>query len=265
MDLNGQTVLITGAASGIGRGTARRFAERGARRIACLDVHEAGLMSAVEDLRALDVEVLPLLADLGQVDQIRRAFAELNAAFGRLDAAALIGGYSWRGETLDVTPEQWDHMINVNLRGAFFCCQEALRIMYPQGSGAIVTMSADAAFFPIHGFAVQAAGKGGIAHMTQTLGLEAARRGVRVNSVSPGIVRVQPTGAARPPEPQLRRDATTPPPQTGEDLPEQTAAGRWNSVEQVADTIVFLCSEAGSGINGQLIHVNGGGYFSLRY
>src|SRR3546814_14362359 len=79
--------------------------------------------------------------------------------------------------------------MNVNLRGTFFCCQEALRIMYPQGSGAIVNTSADAAFNPIYGFALPAAGKGGIVNMTKTLELEAAPRGIRVQAVSPGIRR----------------------------------------------------------------------------
>src|SRR3546814_18130916 len=84
--------------------------------------------------------------------------------------------------------------MNVNLRGTFFCCQEALRIMYPQGSGAIVNTSADAAFNPIYGFALQAAGKGGIVNMTKTLALEAAPRGLRVNAVSPGRSEVRRVG-----------------------------------------------------------------------
>jgi NAD(P)-dependent dehydrogenase (short-subunit alcohol dehydrogenase family) len=257
-------VLVTGAASGIGRATALRFAARGATRIACLDIHDAGNQDTAGLVTAAGAEALAIHVDLGSVASIRAAYAEALAALGRIDAAAHVGGYSWRGETVDVTEEQWDMVINVNLRGTFFCCQEALRAMYAQGSGAIVNMSADAAFFPIYGFAVQAAGKGGIALMTQTLALETARRGVRVNCVSPGITKVAPTGSARPPSPNLKRDDLPVPP-PADAMPEQTAGGRWMQAEETADAIVYLASDAASGVNGTLLHVNGGGYLTLNY
>lgn len=265
MDMLGKTVLVTGAASGIGRRTALRYAECGAAQVACLDVHDEGNRSTAAAVAELGARVIAVHVDLGDVPGIRAAYAEVLAQFGRLDAAAHIGGYSWRGETLDITEEQWDRVVNVNLRGTFFCCQEALKVMYAQGAGAIVNMSADAAFHPMHGLAVQAAAKGGIALMTRTLALEASRRGVRVNAVSPGIVKVDNTGAARPAGPALRRAAHEPAPPPIDALPEQTAPGRWIEAREVADSFVFLSSDAASGISGTLQFVNGGGYFSLQY
>ena len=258
-------VLVTGAASGIGRATALRYAERGARRIACLDLHDGGAADTVALLRQMGAEALAVHVDLGDVASIRAAYEEAVSWLGGLTAAAHIGGYSWRGETLDVTPEQWDQVVNVNLRGAFFCSQAALRVMYAQGRGAIVNMSADAAFHPVHGFAVQAAGKGGVALMSQTLAMESARRGVRVNTVSPGIVKVQPTGVLRPDSPALRPVEGQAPPPPVDTLPDQTVSGRYSTAEEIADAVVYLSSDAASAVNGVILPVNGGGYFSLRY
>jgi len=265
MNMVGRNVLVTGAASGIGRCTALKYAASGAAQVACLDIHDDGNRETATLVERAGAKALHVHVDLSNVAEIKKAYGGVLAAFGRLDAAAHIGGYSWRGETLDVTPEQWDIAIAVNLRGTFFCCQEALKVMYAQGSGAIVNMSADAAFHPIQGFAVQAAAKGGIALMSRTLGFESARRGVRVNAVSPGIVWVKPTGLTRPIGPAVRRDPNEPPPPSVESMGNQTASGRWIEAEEVANTFVFLSSDAASGINGDLIFVNAGGYPTLQF
>lgn len=259
-----KTVLVTGTASGIGRETALLAVQEGAAKVACLDVHDQNNEETAHELEKMGAEAIALHVDLGDVDQIRTGFKSTLEAFGRLDASAHIGGYSWRGETLDVTEDLWNLVMNVNLRGTFFCCQEALRIMYPQGSGAIVNMSADAAFNPIYGFALQAAGKGGIVNMTRTLALEAAPRGVRVNVVSPGICRTQKAGANRPFQPPLKRE-TAPPSDAVERLGDMTAIGRYMTMEEVANAFVFLCSDRASGVSGDLMFVNGGGYPTLEY
>jgi NAD(P)-dependent dehydrogenase (short-subunit alcohol dehydrogenase family) len=265
MDMTGKTALVTGTASGLGRETALTIARHGAKQIACLDIHDEGNAETAESLRRLGAEPLTLRVDLGDVGQIRAAFAETLVAFGRIDAAALIGGYSWKAETLDVTPEQWDKFVNVNLRGAFFCCQEALRAMYERGSGAIVTMSADAAFYPMEGLAVQAAAKGGVAQMSKAFALEAARHGVRVNAISPGIVHVRKSGWVTPAGPPQRPIPNLPPAPPAAQMHEQTARGKWLLEREIADAVVFLCSDAASGVSGDTLFVNGGGYFSLRY
>jgi NAD(P)-dependent dehydrogenase (short-subunit alcohol dehydrogenase family) len=265
MDMMGKTVLVTGAASGMGRMTAVRYAENGAANVACLDLHDGGNEDTARLVEKAGAKAISVRVDLGSVPGIEAAYAEVLKEFGRIDAAAHIGGFSWRGDTLDVTEGQWDTVINANLRGCFFCCQQALRVMYEQGSGAIVNMSADAAFYPGFGFAVQAAGKGGIANMSASLAMEAARRGVRVNAVSPGIVAVERTGTDRYPGPDLRPESRPPNPVPQSDLGSQTAPGRYMRPEEIADTFVFLSSDAASGISGALLFVNGGGYPTLQF
>lgn len=265
MNMSGKCVLVTGTASGLGRETALTMARNGAKKIACLDIHDEGNAETALQLRALGAEPMTARVDLGDVQDIRDAFAAALAAFGVIDAAALIGGYSWKAETLDVTPEQWDKFVNVNLRGAFFCCQEALKAMYARGSGAIVTMSADAAFYPMEGLAVQAAAKGGIAQMSKAMALEAARHGVRVNAISPGIVRVQKSGWVTPPGPPQRPIPNLPPAPPASEMHHQTARGQALVEREIADAVTFLCSDAASGVSGDTLFVNGGGYFTLRY
>ncbi|MEI9927017.1 MAG: SDR family oxidoreductase [Sphingomonas sp.] len=261
----GKTALVSGTASGMGRDAARLFAREGARRIACLDIADESNEATAAELRAMGVDAIAVHADLGDVAEIVAAFATVRERFGRLDASVHFGGYSWRGETLDVTEELWDTVINANLRGTFFCCQQALAIMYEQGSGAIVNISADAAFYPIYGMALQAAGKGGIAIMTRTLALEAGERGVRVNCVSPGIVHTRKEGHIRPPQPALRRTKRVHGPEAVSQLPDQTVPGRYLTPDEVSQACLFLCSDRASGINGDLTFVNGGGYYTLDY
>lgn len=265
MDMSGKSALVTGSASGLGRETALNFARNGAKQIACLDIHEEGNAETARLLKDMGAEPITARLDLGEVQDIRDAFAASLEAFGKIDAAALIGGYSWKAETLDITPEQWDRFVNVNLRGAFFCCQEALKTMYARGRGAIVTMSADAAFYPMEGLALQAAAKGGVAQMSKAMALEAARHGVRVNAISPGIVRVQKSGWVTPPGPPQRPIPNLPPAPPASELHHQTARGQALIEREIADAVVFLCSDAASGVSGDTLFVNGGGYFSLRY
>lgn len=263
--MTGRAVLVTGAASGIGKATAFAFADAGATRIACLDLAVESNEETARALAAKGVQALALTVDLGDVAAIKTAYAAVLAAFGELDAAAHVGGYSWRGDTLDVTAEQWDRVVGANLRGTFFCCQAALAAMYPRGRGAIVNMSADAAFHPLEGYAVQAAAKGGVALMTRTLGLEAARRGIRVNAVSPGITASEYEGVSRPEQPPLRAAISPRPAADAAEMLDQTAAGRAMAPAEIAASVVFLCSDQASAINGQTVALNGGGYFTLQF
>lgn len=250
MDMSGKAVLVTGAASGIGRATAIRYAQQGALRVACLDIHEAGNRQTAELVEKAGAQALRVKVDLGQVADIRKAYSLVMTEFGSLDASAHAGGYTWSSDALCVSEDDWDSVINVNLRGTFFCCQEAMKIMCPRRRGAIVNISANPAFFPVAGFSVQAAAKGAVALMSKTLALEAAGHGVRVNTVSPARVAVEHTGLAPDSAARRSRDVAN------------TPLGRPLNPTEVADAIVFLSSSSASGITGQLLFVDGGGYGS---
>ena len=257
MNMDGKIAVVTGAASGIGRATAQAMAEAGVAGLALVDLHEG-----VDETAAGLANAESYRCDLGSVTAIRATFAAIYERFGQVDACAFPGGFSYRTRTLEVTEEEWDNVINANLRGAFFCNQEALKLMYEQGSGAIVNMSADAAFFPIEGFALQAAMKGGVWHMTQTLALEAAPKGVRVNCVSPGNTKGGGFGARVPrsswPWPEDHKAMIR-------DVLRAVPRGDMLETREVADVITFLCSDAASGVSGELLHINSGGYYTMVF
>jgi NAD(P)-dependent dehydrogenase (short-subunit alcohol dehydrogenase family) len=259
MDLSGVTALVTGAASGIGRATAVRFAELGASNVACLDVHDKGNAETAELVEKAGARALDVHIELSDVSQIRHAYAAVMNGFGRIDAAAHVGGFTWRQSTVSVSESDWDNVVDVNLRGTFFCSQEALKVMYEQHSGAIVNISATPAFTPVSDYAVQAAAKGGIVAMSRVLAIEAAPYGVRVNTVTPGPVQVVKTGQAAPrptegkaPEELIRVSMGS--------VATRYAIGRSLTPVEVADTIIFLTSSLASGINGDNVFVDGGGY-----
>jgi NAD(P)-dependent dehydrogenase (short-subunit alcohol dehydrogenase family) len=260
MDMSDKVAVVTGAASGIGRATARAVAAAGARGLALVDLHD-GVRETAEAVQRDGLAVEVFICDLGSVAQIRDTFAGIRRAFDRVDAGAFVGGYSYRSRTLDTTEEEWDRVIDANLRGAFFCNQEALRLMYEQRAGSIVNMSADAAFYPVEGFAIQAAGKGGIWHMTQVLALEAAPKGVRVNAISPGNTSGGGKGVRVPRVSWPTEQHATP----REAITSAMVGGRMFEPEEIANAIVFLCSDASSAISGTLLHANAGGYYTMRF
>jgi NAD(P)-dependent dehydrogenase (short-subunit alcohol dehydrogenase family) len=148
---------------------------------------------------------------------------------------------------LEVDEPHWDRVLGLDLRGVFFCCQEALRHMLERGSGAIVNVASGAAFRPIPGYIAYSAAKAGLVGMTRVLALEVARRGVRINVVSPGHTETEGVLASMPPD---QRQAAA----------RQLASGRWLAPDEVASAIVYLCSDAASGVNGAILHVNAGNW-----
>jgi NAD(P)-dependent dehydrogenase (short-subunit alcohol dehydrogenase family) len=243
MDFTGKTAIVTGAASGMGRATAVGFGKLGAN-VALFDVNEAGAQAVADTIDASGDRAVVHRVDISNPSETQAAIRAVHERFGRLDALANVAAIykPSRIPVLEVTEEQWDRHLDLNLRGLFFACQEALRIMWEQGSGAIVNVASGAAFRPLEGRSPYAASKAGVVGMSRVLALESARRGVRVNVTAPGYTE----GEASPP-------------------PEQTAAvletlvpGRFMTNEEQADTIIWLCSEEASGVNGTIVFVNGG-------
>lgn len=246
MNLAGTTAVVTGAVNGIGRATAIGFADAGAN-VALFDVDGDGARALADELDPSGARTLACTVDLAEPSAVSAALQSTQVRFGSLDALANVAAIYPRASVLDVTEEMWDRVMAINLRGLFFCCQAALRIMLPQGRGAIVNVASGAAFRALEAQATYSASKAGVVGLSRVLALECARKGVRVNVVAPGHTLTENTIAAIGPE---RVDGMT----------EALVPGRFLTPDESANAIVWLCTDAASGINGAIVNVNGGNY-----
>src|SRR5262245_28917496 len=246
MEFTDKTVAVTGAARGIGRATAIGFGRQGAN-VALLDVDADGAQLVAEEIDASGARAMVGQVDVAQPSEVRAVLNTVRERFGRLDALANVAAIYPRAKVLDVTEEFWNQTLSINLRGVFFCCQEAIRIMVAQGSGAIVNVASGAAFRAIEGLAAYSASKAGVVGMSRVLAHEFARKGVRVNVIAPGHTLSETFVASFG---QQRVEAMT----------ETLVPGRYMTPEEQANAIIWLCSDKASGTNGAIINVNGGNY-----
>jgi NAD(P)-dependent dehydrogenase (short-subunit alcohol dehydrogenase family) len=246
MDFSGQTAVVTGAASGMGRATSIAFGNAGAN-VVLFDLNQDGAGRIAAEIDGSGVRTMVCGVDVAKPAEVRTALRAAKERFGRIDCLANVAAIYPRANVPDVTEEFWDRLMSVNLRGAFFCCQEALRLMVEQGRGAIVNVASGAAFRPIEGLVVYTATKAGLVGMTRVLALEYARTGVRVNVMAPGHTLSETMLDILPPE-QI------------ESMAADLVPGRWMTPEEPAQAILWLCSEEASGVNGAIINVNGGNH-----
>ena len=232
--MNGQVILVTGAAKRIGRGIALRLAREGARVAIHYSTSEA-------EARATAAECgnAPLFrADLEKVGEIERLFADVHQHFGKLDGLVNNAARFTLRDPLKITETDWDFVHSVNLKATFFCCQQAARIMLPAGKGRIVNMSSLGGIraWPEH--AHYCSSKAGVIHMTRALAQAWAPK-ITVNSVAPGVI---PFGE---PDDRVKR------------LIAKTPAGRAGTADEIADAVVFFLT-ASDFITGQVLAVDGG-------
>ncbi len=246
MDFSGSTAVVTGAASGIGKATALAFGKAGAN-VALLDLDTRGATEVAKQIDPTRQRAMVCEVDMAQPAAVRAALRAVNDRFGRLDAVANVAAIYPIVKALDVTEDFWDRILSIDLRGVFFCCQEALRLMVAQGSGAVVNVASGAAFRPVDGQAAYTAAKAGLVGMSRVLALEHARQGVRVNVVAPGHTSTEGSVALATKE-QI------------ETMADSLVPGRFMTPEEPANAIVWLCSTAASGVNGAIINVNGGNH-----
>lgn len=241
-----KVVLVTGAASGIGRATVERLAEEGAT-LACLDVQAEAVEAVAAAARDAGVEARAWVCDVAEESAVDRVVGEVVGAFGRLDVLCNIAGIMRTGHSHEVPREQWDLVLGVNLTGTFLVTRACLPHLL-QSRGNIV-MAASTSSLSGHPYMLAyAASKGGILAMTYTLAVEYARRGLRVNAVAPGGIETPLSEA------------------TGTMLPadsDWSLFGRISPVDQnrgpdtVASTIAFLASDDAAHVNGEYVRVDG--------
>jgi NAD(P)-dependent dehydrogenase (short-subunit alcohol dehydrogenase family) len=239
MDLNGRVALVTGGARRLGREIARALAAAGSD----LAVHHHAAPEHAEvtvcELRGLGVRAEVFQADLRRPEQIATLFDEIATSFGHLDILVNSAALFERKPALDITPADWDRVMNLNLRGAFMCSQQAARLMMGCGTGVIVNIADVAAFQPWPAHAHYCISKAGLVMMTRVLARALAPE-IRVNAVAPGPV--------LPPEGLTDGER--------QELAQLTELKRWGTPEDVARTVLFLV--ASDYITGETIVVDGG-------
>ena len=237
--------LITGAAGGIGGATAERFIA-GGWKVAAVDIN------AVEPVDRSAGTLLSITADLRSVADCRRAVAETITWGLRLDAVVNAAGVWTEGPSEDTTEQEWDDVIDLNLKGLYFVCSAAIPHLEAT-AGCIVNMSSDAGVQGNAGAAVYCASKGGVSNLTRALALELAPRGIRVNAVCPGDVN----------SPMLRGQASASP-DPNEYLDKllrgypQAASARFIEPPEIAELIWFLSQPASAAITGANISIDFG-------
>ena len=239
-----QNVLITGGASGMGRGAALALSDSGMSIfVADLDLDRA--CDTAEEVRKIGGQSEALLVDVSRSESVHDLFDQMKSRVDKLDllvhTAAILGGTTFLEDTTD---DDWRRMMAVNLDGAFFCCREAVRWMKDTSGGRIVLFSSVASMTPTPGAIPYSAAKGGVNMLAKSLASEAAKHNIRVNVVAPGYIRT----------PML------------DDLPKgfedyivkKTPLKRLGEVDEVSGLVAFLASEKADFFTGQVLSPNGG-------
>jgi glucose 1-dehydrogenase len=252
--LRGQTALVTGASSGIGEGIARAMGAAGAAVVVNYGGNAAGAGRVVADLRAAGAEALAIRADVAREADVEAMFAQVLGAWGRLDIFVSNAGIQRDASLTEMTLEQWNTVLAVNLTGAFLCTRAAARVMMAQAprpevsraAGKVIFISSVHEIIPWAGHLNYAASKGGLKLFMQSVAQELAPHRIRVNSIAPGAIQTPINrGAWETPE-ALRALLTLIP------------SGRIGVPADIGDVAVWLASDAADYVHGQTIVVDGG-------
>jgi NAD(P)-dependent dehydrogenase (short-subunit alcohol dehydrogenase family) len=247
--LDGKSALITGGGGGIGRATALAFAREGAR-VAVADLMEDAARETVGLVNAAGGQAISLSGDVSREADVRAMIDAVVGAYGRLDCAfnnAGVAGWhvgSVNQKTAEWSEEAFDRMIAVNLKGVWLCMRHELPQMRAQGGGAIVNTGSIAGLVGLPNSSAYVAAKHGVIGLTKTAALEYAEVNIRVNAVCPGYIRTPMT------EPSMRL--------RGEAILAQTPLRRMGNPEEIAEMVVWLCSERASYVSGAAYNVDGG-------
>lgn len=243
--LSGKKTLVTGAARGIGHAIAIAFAKEGAD-VAVLDLKKDAAERTTAEVRQLGVNAVAVAADVSNEEQVKRAIAEVQSAFGRIDVLVNNAGIDTTSTVEKMPTSMWDEMMAVNLRSIFLCTREVLPGMIQRKWGRIISTSSQLAHKGAAEMAHYAAAKAGVIGFTRSLAYEVARDGVTVNAICPGPV-----------DTELFRNIP-------EDWRKRKLAelpiGRAGRVDEIAPAAVLLASDEGSYFVGASINPNGGDY-----
>ena len=246
MRLKDKVALVTGGGRGIGRHIALRLAEEGAHVLVNYASSEAGAEDIAEQIRAKGRRATAVRANIAQRDEVDAMYASLREGFGRIDILVNNAAIDPVIPFLEMTDEQWDRVIDINLKGTYMCSQSAAKLMVEQGSGGVIIIIGSMhsmATFP--GMLAYASTKGGLNAMTRAMALDLAPHRIRVNGVIPGSIHVEKAYEVIPNyDPHMMDD--------------QIALGRIGYGPDIAAAVAFLASQDAAYITGTTLTVDGG-------
>lgn len=240
----GKIAVVTGASKGIGRACALRLAKDGTTVVVNYSHSDAEAAKTVEEIKAAGGDAVAYKADVSDLNQVKDMFKFVSDTYGRVDVLVNNAGIVRDEYLLMLTQENLDKCIDLNIKGYFYCAQQAALKMFSQKSGVIVNMSSVSSKMALAGQSVYSATKGAVNSMTQTMAKELARKKIRVNAVCPGFVQTEMVD-------QLPEDKK-------KEYLKEVPLGRFADVNEVAGLVSFLCSDDAGYITGQAIVLDGG-------
>ena len=245
--LQDKVVLVTGAASGIGKATALAFAKQGAK-LALADLDETGGKETEAEAKKLGAETIFVKTDISSAEQVDNLIEKTVDTFGRIDCAHNNAGIEGkRIATTELDENTFDKVISTNLKGTWLCMKKELAQMLKQGGGSIVNTASIAAFVGLNGLSAYTASKHGIVGLTKAAALEYAKQKIRVNAVCPGPIQTPMVENTVKDNPQLQATILALQPQ-----------GRIGSPDEVANAVLWLSSQDASFVTGHAMVVDGG-------
>jgi NAD(P)-dependent dehydrogenase (short-subunit alcohol dehydrogenase family) len=243
----GKVAFVTGGGTGIGRAAALAYAREGAN-VVLADVSEQGNQETARMIEAAGSQAIALRCNVARAEEVKAALDKVVQTFGRLDFAFNNAGVEQPlSPAADIGEEEWERIINIDLRSVFLCMKHEIPLMVKQGAGVIVNTSSGAGVKGIAGQAAYCAAKFGIVGLTKAAALDYAKSGIRINAVCPGIIETPMMGrfSGGTPEGRERVIALEP-------------VGRMGKPEEIAAAVVWLCSDAAAFVVGHALVIDGG-------